>query len=130
MSYCADLPVGVSPEDILNLLCFITIWTDRDQILDAWRAGALVLRRDHLIPDTLQQLSYRDHRIIAWLTGHLNICGADWELQNELSDLTMQGFSLNSAARACCLRTIRAAHGRLERDQSLLSTGSRISFET
>ena len=130
MSYCADLPVGVSPEDILNLLCFITIWTDRDQILDAWRAGALVLRRDQLIPDTLQQLSYRDHHIIAWLIGHLNICGADEELQNELSDLTMQGFSLTSAsaARFYCLRTIRTAHGRLERDQSLLSTGSCISF--
>ena len=115
MSYCAGLPVGVSVKDILNLLCFITIWTDQDQILDAWRDGALVLRRDQLIPDTLQQLSYKDLHIITWLMGHLNICGADEELQNELSDLTMQRFSSTSvsAARFCCLRTIRTAHGGL-----------------
>lgn len=97
------------------MLCFITIWTDQDQILDAWRDGALVLHKDQLIPDTLQQLSYRDLHIIAWLIGHHNICGADEELQNELSDLTMQGSSSTSASAAsfCCLRTIRTAHGGL-----------------
>ena len=107
------MPVGVTVEQILELLIHITIWTDKDQIWDAWRADALVLRRDHLVVDNLQQLWYRECHIIAWLIGQLNICGSDAKLRAELDHVSLQGQSCtpDAAAQRACLQRIRSKHG-------------------
>ena len=99
--------------EILELLCYITTWTDKDQIWDAWRDDALVLRRDDLVWDNLQHLRYRDHHIMAWLIGYLNICDADIKLKAELDELNLQGLSYNhdAAERAACLRKLQKVHG-------------------
>ena len=99
--------------EILELLCFITTWADKDQIWDAWRDGALVLRRDHLIWANMQHLRYRDHYIMAWLIENLNICDADVKLKAKLHELNLQGLSYkhDAAAQAACLRKIREVHG-------------------
>ena len=109
----AELPIGVSLQDLLAFLCHISIWTDWRSILDALKAGRLVLKSDQLRMEALSDLTPRGLRILSWLIWNLNICAGNQELQQQLQHVlsAQTGLSSPPSGRASALQEIRAAHG-------------------
>ena len=101
--------------EILSFLCHVTIWTDWRQIIDAWKAGELVLRRNQLRLEAFDNPGPREHRIMNWLIAELGICGSDQQLERELQQIlqpSMQDATdIDPAGQADALKQIRAAHG-------------------